>query len=139
MAAVKRIADINQKNATNCLNCSYKMPTAKMTNDTDFACPSCGFYHYITRTDSKLILTASTKESRILKTRAKTKSTKETIERFKENMAAVESVDWEIAAKTLAKGVCGLCLYNEELQQFIENIKSLNVKVAIKELMKQSS
>lgn len=62
MSVEKRIADINQKRATACLNCNQIMPKSEMRGGTVFYCGSCGFAHRIKRAGSTLTLIAGQKE-----------------------------------------------------------------------------
>ena len=97
MSAEKRIADINQKRATACLNCNKIMPRSEMRDGTVFYCGSCGFAHSIKRAGSTLTLIASQKEeskqdSQADQVKKLEKALQESIKREREWRAAAEGL-----------------------------------------------
>lgn len=121
MAAVKRIADIRQKGATNCLNCGREMPRDKMKDNTIYQCVFCGYGHIIDRAGNMLTLTA--KERADVRRRIQDAQAKEPDERDARiallerelKDARQQAKEWEAAADGLARMVEDLKLKYGEI------------------------
>lgn len=97
MSVEKRIADINQKRATACLNCNQIMPRSEMKDGTLFFCGSCGFAHRIKRAGITLTLIAGQKEEYkkalcVDQVKKLEKDLQESLKREKEWRAAAEGL-----------------------------------------------